>query len=67
MSLITMGAKKTSERLRGSSVNEFSFGDRKSLPQNGTRPLDAAEIVLKSADIRTYRVRANRDGEVVDI
>jgi len=48
-------------------VNQFSFGDRKSHPQVGTLPLDSAEIVLKSADIRTYRVRANRDGEVVDV
>jgi len=53
--------------LRGSPVNEFSFGDSKSHPQVGPLPLDAAEIVLKSADIPTYRVRANRDGEFVDI
>jgi len=48
-------------------VNEFSFGDRKSHPQLGTPPLDDAEKVLKSADIRTNRVRADRYGEVVDI
>ena len=53
--------------LRGSPVNEFSLGDRKRHPQIGTLPLDAAAVVLKSADILTYRVRANRDGEVVDI
>jgi len=48
-------------------VNEFSFGDRKSHPQVGTPPLDDAEKVLKRADIRTNRVRADRYGEVVDI
>ena len=48
-------------------MNEFSFCERKSHPQVGTLPLDDAEIVLKSADIRTYKVRANRDSEVVDI
>jgi len=48
-------------------VNELSFGDRKSHPPVGTLPLDDAEIVLKSTDIRTYRVRAARDSEVVDI
>jgi len=48
-------------------VNEFSFGDRKSNPLVGTLSLDATEIVLKSTDIRTYRVRAHRDSEVVDI
>jgi len=48
-------------------VNEFGFGDRKSHPQVSTPPLDDAEKVLKSADIRTNRVRANRYGEVVDI
>ena len=48
-------------------MNEFSFGDRKGHPQVGTLCLDAAEIVLKSSDVRTYRVRADRDGEVVDI
>jgi len=53
--------------LQSSPVNEFSFGNRKSNPQIGTLPLDDAEIVLKSADIRTYRVRADRDGELVDI
>jgi len=53
--------------LGGSPVNELSFGDRKSHPQVGTLPLDNAKIVLQSADIRTYRVRADRDSEVVDI
>jgi len=48
-------------------VNEFSFEDRKGHPQFGTLPLDDAEIVLNSADNRTYRVQANRDGEIVDI
>jgi len=48
-------------------VNEFGFGDRKSNPQVGTPPLDDAEKVLKSAHIRTNRVRADRYGEVVDI
>ena len=48
-------------------VNEFSFGERKSNPQVGTPPLDHAEKVLKSADIRTNRVRADCYGEVVDI
>ena len=48
-------------------MNEVSFGDRKSHPLVGTLPLEDAEIVLKSADILTYRVRANRDSEVVDI
>jgi len=48
-------------------VNEFGFGDRKSHRQVGTLSLDATKIVLKSSDIGTYRVRADRDGEVVDI
>jgi len=48
-------------------MNEFSFGDRKSHPQVGTLSLDATEIVLKSSDVRTHRVRADRDGAVVDI
>jgi len=42
--------------LRGSPVNEFSFGEGKGYPQVGTLPLDDAEIVLQSADIRMYRV-----------
>jgi len=53
--------------LRCSPVNEFRFGDRKSHLQVGTLSLDATEIVLKSSDVRTHRVRANRDGEVVNI
>jgi len=53
--------------LRSCPVNEFSFGDRKSHPQVGTLPLDDAEIVSKSVDIQTYSVRADCDGEVVDI
>ena len=48
-------------------MNEFSCGDRQSHPHVGTLSLDDAEIVLKSADIRTYRVRADRHGEVIDI
>ena len=48
-------------------MNEFSFGDRKCHPQVGTLPLNDAEIVLKSVDIRTYRDRADHDSEVVDI
>ena len=48
-------------------MDEFSFGDRKSYPQVGTQCLDAAKVVFKSSDIRTYRVRADRDGEVIDI
>ena len=48
-------------------MNEFSFGDRKSHPQVGTLSQNDAEIVLKSADIRTYRVQADRDDEVIDI
>ena len=48
-------------------MNEFIFGDRKSHPQIGILPLDDAEIILKSADTRRYRVQADRDGEVVDI
>jgi len=53
--------------LRSSLVNEFSFGDRKSHPQVSPLSLDDAEIVLKSADIRTYKLRADGDGEVIDI
>jgi len=53
--------------LWSSPVNEFSFGDRKCHSEVGTLPLDDAEIVLTSADIETYRVRADRDSEVVDI
>ena len=41
--------------------------DRESHPEIGTLPLDDAEIVLKRADTRTHRVRADPDGEVVDI
>ena len=48
-------------------MNEFSFGNRKSHSQIGTPPLDDSERVLKSADIRTDRVRADHYGEVVDI
>jgi len=50
-----------------SPVNEYTFGDRKSHPQISTPPLDDAEKVLKSADIRTNRVRADRYGEVINI
>ena len=47
-------------------MNEFGFGDGKGHPKVGTLPLDDAEIVLKSADVQAYRVRADCDGEVVD-
>jgi len=53
--------------LQRSPVNQFSFGDRKSHPQIGTLPLDDAEIILQSPDTRTYRVRADSHGEVVNI
>jgi len=53
--------------LQSSPLEEVTFGDGKRQPQVGTLPLDDAEGVLKSADIRTYRVQANCDGEVVDI
>jgi len=48
-------------------VNEFSLGDGKSDPQVGHLPLDDAEMVLKSADVRTYGVRAERNDEVINI
>ena len=41
--------------LLSSPVNEFSFSDGKGHPQVGTLSLDA-EMVLKSTDIRPYRV-----------
>jgi len=47
-------------------VHEFSFRDRTGHPQVSTLPLDDAEMVLKSPAIRTFRVRADRDGEIVD-
>jgi len=48
-------------------VNEFRFGDGKGHPKVSTPPLDDAEKVLNRADIRTNRIRADCDGEVVDI
>jgi len=53
--------------LWGSPVNELSFGDGKGDPQVITLPLEDAEILLKSAEVQTYTVRAYRDGEVVDV
>ena len=53
--------------LQSFPVNEFSFGDSKSHPHVGTVSLNDAEIVLKSPDIRTYKVQVNRNGEVVEI
>jgi len=53
--------------LWGSPVNEFSLGEGKGHPQVGTLPLDDGEIVLKRVDIRTYRIRADGDGEIVNV
>jgi len=52
---------------QSSSVNEFSFGNSNWDPQISTLPLDEVEKVLKRVDVRTYRVQADRNGEIVDI
>ena len=48
-------------------MNEFSFGDRKSDPQVGTLPRDGTEEVLKIANVRLNRVRANCECEIIDV
>jgi len=52
--------------LRCSPVNVFSFGEGKSEPQVRTLPLDDAEEVLETVNIRQNRVQADCQGEIID-
>ena len=53
--------------LRGSQVNQFSFGNREADSQCVFLPLHCAEVLQEGLDVVSGREGSDGDGEVVDI